>query len=104
MSAVSPQFCKQVVWGNWGSHQCSRKPWKDGYCKQHHPDTVKSREAKRTAKWDAESKRQRLEEARSAVADAAMEWYRAFRDNLADRADQKKADLYRLCRELAKLE
>ena len=41
---------------------------------------------------------------RGGIADAAKEWYKAFRDNLADRADQKKADLYRLCRELTELE
>jgi len=25
------------------SYQCSRKPWKDGWCKQHHPDSEKAR-------------------------------------------------------------
>lgn len=25
-------------------HQCSRKPVKDGFCRQHHPDAVKIRE------------------------------------------------------------
>lgn len=33
------------VWG----HQCSRKAVKDGYCLQHHPDSVAERRAKRDA-------------------------------------------------------
>ena len=28
------------------SHQCSRNVWKDGYCRIHHPDNVKIRQAK----------------------------------------------------------
>jgi hypothetical protein len=52
-------YCKQSVYvasGNWGhSHQCSRKVKLDGYCKQHHPDTVKARDDAQRAKWAAES-------------------------------------------------
>lgn len=32
--------CKQTVWDDFQDYQCSRKAWKDGYCKQHHPDIV----------------------------------------------------------------
>jgi len=41
-----PKRCKAAVWTPraWHAHQCPRKPWKDGWCKQHHPDTVKTRE------------------------------------------------------------
>lgn len=37
--------CKERVWPppGWHSYQCTRKVWKDGYCKQHHPDSVKKR-------------------------------------------------------------
>ena len=28
---------------DWHGHQCTRKLWKDGYCKTHHPDAVKQR-------------------------------------------------------------
>jgi hypothetical protein len=52
-------YCKKSVYvasGNWGhSHQCSRKVKLDGYCKQHHPDTVKARDDAQRAKWAAES-------------------------------------------------
>lgn len=41
---ANPKKCKASVsnGGKWGwlhPHQCKRKPWKDGWCKQHHPDT-----------------------------------------------------------------
>ncbi len=32
-------------WGAFHSHTCAKKAWKDGFCKQHHPDTVKERKA-----------------------------------------------------------
>jgi hypothetical protein len=48
--------CKENVWhasGNWGhSSQCSRKAKRDGYCTQHHPDSVKIRRAGSQAKYD----------------------------------------------------
>jgi hypothetical protein len=58
---------------------CSRKPWKDGFCKQHHPDTVKAyndaRHAKWKAKWDtrdaANAKTLRIESLKDAVLQAA---------------------------------
>jgi len=43
---VDPSRCKAAVTNGYRSmryHQCSRKPWKDGWCKQHHPDTVAER-------------------------------------------------------------
>lgn len=43
-------YCIQDVYPNdtWGSfrpHQCSRKIWKDSYCKLHHPETVAQKRA-----------------------------------------------------------
>lgn len=45
--------CKQKVWpnGQFTSHRCSRKAVKDGYCNQHHPDTVKERDEKQRLKF-----------------------------------------------------
>ena len=37
--------------------QCSRWAWKDGYCKQHHPETVKAREEARAAKFNEQQKK-----------------------------------------------
>jgi septal ring factor EnvC (AmiA/AmiB activator) len=39
-----------------GFHRCSFKAWKDGYCKKHHPDTVKKRRAKSDTKYKLEWK------------------------------------------------
>jgi len=50
--------CKQMVWsqGTWRRRQCFRDAWKDGYCKQHHPDTVKKRDEERAARYEAKQK------------------------------------------------
>lgn len=45
--------CKEMIWCGWHMCQCSRKIWKDGYCKQHHPDSVKEREKKRDERYEA---------------------------------------------------
>ena len=29
--------------------QCKLKPWRDGFCKRHHPDEIKRRERERLA-------------------------------------------------------
>lgn len=51
--------CKERIrgkgrWGSFNRVQCTRDAVKDGYCKQHHPDSVKARFEKSQAKWDAE--------------------------------------------------
>ena len=43
-----PNRCKASIsgegkYGSFHAHQCSRKPWKDGWCQQHHPDTEAER-------------------------------------------------------------
>ena len=46
--------CKERVWnGQFSDYPCSRKDWKDGYCKQHHPDSVKKRRDDAYAKFTA---------------------------------------------------
>ena len=49
--------CKIMVWETWHEHQCRRKIWKDGYCKQHHPDTVEERRKKQQQR-DEEKRKQ----------------------------------------------
>jgi predicted nucleic acid-binding Zn-ribbon protein len=51
------EYCKKMVTNKGGfyTHQCSRKARMDGYCKQHHPDTVEARDKKRHEKWDLEN-------------------------------------------------
>ena len=33
-------MCKAIT----GGRECRRKEWKDGYCKQHHPEDIRQRE------------------------------------------------------------
>ena len=50
-----PDRCKASVHGGGRSvrfHQCLRKPWKDGWCKQHHPDSEKARLEESQAHWN----------------------------------------------------
>jgi aspartate oxidase len=44
--------CKETVFVSLiSSHQCRRNVWKDGYCKQHHPETKAAREEKREKRF-----------------------------------------------------
>lgn len=40
--------CKKNVstLNGWHNRQCSRKIWKDGFCRQHHPDSIVERNRK----------------------------------------------------------
>ena len=48
--------CKQNVWGGWHFHPCPRKAWRDGWCKQHHPDTKKARDEAGKQKYEEKRK------------------------------------------------
>jgi hypothetical protein len=49
MKIIDETKCKEVV----HFHQCSRKIWKDGYCKQHHPDSISERHRKSNERYEA---------------------------------------------------
>uniref|UniRef100_A0A6M3KW86 Uncharacterized protein n=1 Tax=viral metagenome TaxID=1070528 RepID=A0A6M3KW86_9ZZZZ len=74
-----PSKCRKSVYGagSWPSiHQCTRKPWKDGYCKQHHPDTVAARRAESEARYIAKLERSpsaMLAKANKRIAELEME-------------------------------
>jgi len=36
--------CKEIIWTDYPERRCSRKAKLDGYCKQHHPASVKKRQ------------------------------------------------------------
>ena len=60
---VNDVKCKATVHGDsrWPSfHQCNRKRVKDGWCKQHHPDAEKAREAKSEARYQASMRSGRI--------------------------------------------
>jgi len=63
-SPFDPERCKASVHGAYRElrfHQCRRKPWKDGWCKQHHPDNEAVRRAR-------SKQRRKQKRARSPVA------------------------------------
>lgn len=54
-------YCKEEVcpndrWGAFHPHQCRRKIWKDGYCKQHHPDSAKKRAEEQAKRYEEKKK------------------------------------------------
>jgi len=55
---INPEQCKEeVAWGNWGRvAQCKRKHVKDGYCKQHHPDSVEERRQKTMERYNTKDR------------------------------------------------
>ena len=55
---MSDLYCKKSVHnpGGWTFHQCRRKAWKDGYCKQHHPDSAEARRKKLDEKFDIQNR------------------------------------------------
>ena len=52
--------CQARVWKGFDYKRCTRKAWNDGFCKQHHPDTVKVRKEKSYATWEEKRKREPL--------------------------------------------
>lgn len=54
-----PKRCRAKVSDGTGWHwnQCQRRPWWDGWCKQHHPDTVAERERERTQRYEEKCQR-----------------------------------------------
>lgn len=82
MAEYDPIYCREKVWdGNRSKHfQCSRKAVKDGYCKQHHPDSVKARQEQSEKEYEEKRKNstwyllkvanERIEELESELANA----------------------------------
>jgi hypothetical protein len=62
--------CKQEVSANgiYKFHQCSRAAVKDGYCNQHHPDTVKARQDEQMKKLLEKRAKDPLKLANSTIA------------------------------------
>lgn len=68
--------CKERVYSHWRSRQCHRKAWKDGYCKQHHPDTVKARRDAANKRYEEKQKQSpwyKLEQAHKRIAELEAE-------------------------------
>jgi len=57
---VKPERCKASVHEPGRGifiHQCQRKPTRDGWCNQHHPDTAAKRRVESQKRWDAKQER-----------------------------------------------
>lgn len=55
-----PDYCKELAHhGRMGLAQCTRRPKRDGYCAQHHPEAKAAREAASRKAWDEQAKRRR---------------------------------------------
>jgi hypothetical protein len=70
--------CKALVSsGPWSRQsQCNRKEWKDGWCKQHHPDSVKARRELSDQRYEERKKHQpwyKLQEAMKRIAELEAE-------------------------------
>lgn len=49
-------ICESGRYGSFYSHRCKKNAWKDGYCKQHHPEEKKKRAITRELKWKEKQK------------------------------------------------
>ena len=57
---LDPNRCQATYWRGYQECQCERDPWKDGYCKPHHPETMAARYKKSEEKSATESDRLKL--------------------------------------------
>jgi hypothetical protein len=68
------EWCKEMIRGDWGRHQCSRKATTaDGYCTQHSPAKKAERRAKSQARVDEEHQKREAIFAQAALLDAQVE-------------------------------
>ena len=76
--ADTQERCKESWVKNWSTVRCSRKATRDGFCKQHHPDTKAAKDVKWRAEWEAEraasAKAKRILAAERAELQAAEKW------------------------------
>jgi len=80
--------CKaRVMVSGWrGGRQCFRHAAKDGFCKCHHPDAVKARDAASLARYEARNPFLRLQRAREklSLAIRRLQDNGIFADDLRD--------------------
>jgi hypothetical protein len=91
-AAFDKSRCKARVYrGRFGASQCARKPWRDGWCKQHHPETEAAKQKQRDAEFDAKwAERVAAREAADAIRAAEakrMKLYRRAVKALAAKTD-----------------
>jgi hypothetical protein len=62
-----PKRCKKNIYDSWHPHQCKLKLWKDGFCKIHHPESVKIRNEKNMKEWEEKQKNSPLAQLERAI-------------------------------------
>ena len=78
--------CKESVMDGFNLRRCSRKQWKDEFCKQHHPDTVAERNKQSQERYELQRKQScwyRLDIAHKRIAELEAQIER-MRDELTD--------------------
>lgn len=109
MKKLEGRCSKNVNDATYRGHTCKRKAVRDGFCVQHHPDSVVARAKKRAARLDAREKeldRRRAARTEEGVAFAAfLNEVRLFVDGPVDlpavvvsmqrRRIKEKLELYR---------
>jgi outer membrane murein-binding lipoprotein Lpp len=68
--------CKAMVFRGFHHYKCSRSSIKDGYCKQHHPDSVKERDKSSLERYEKQKKEScwyKLKEANERIAELESE-------------------------------
>ena len=82
--------CKKTIYTNRGfsSHQCTRKIWKDRFCKIHHPDNVKARQIKSESLADHKYEQRKQWLCKDAIRQAQQEAYEEAA-NICDKMKEK---------------
>ena len=77
MKSLDPLFCSKRIWSGFGwESQCKRKPWRDGWCKQHHPETKAKRAEESRIRYEEQRKQSplyKLEQAQKRINELEAE-------------------------------
>lgn len=86
-----PGYCRKVVYdqGSVLDRQCAKTIWKDGWCKVHHPDSVKKREEKLFGKRERAAQRAKLSYQISALRETLAVMGRGLDADARRQIDQK---------------
>ena len=70
---MKKEKCKEKVFNDYRYYSCSRWAVQDGFCKQHHPDSVKARRDKADARWEAKMESSPLSKAMRRIEELEAE-------------------------------
>jgi len=77
VKSLDPRFCSKRIWHGFASEsQCKRKVWRDGWCKQHHPETKAKRAEESRIRYEEQRKQStwyKLEQAQKRINELELE-------------------------------